>query len=58
MCTKCVENPINNHKNCKATCLDGMGYRILKAGIPVLIIYLPQIFNCSLAICYVPNAGK
>ena len=44
---------IKNLKNVKATGLDGIGSRILKA--PVLSIYLSKIFNCSLATGYVPK---
>ena len=38
--TKCVEDHIKNLKNGKATGLDEIGTRILKAGSPVLSIYL------------------
>ena len=40
------------------TGLDGIGSRILKAGAPVLSIYLSNIFNCSLATGYVPKCWK
>ena len=56
--TKCVEDHIKNLKNGKATGLDGIGTRILKAGSPVLSIYLAQIFNQSLNIGYVPKCWK
>ena len=42
--TKCVEDHIKDLKNGKATGLDGIGSRILKAGAPVLSIYLSKIF--------------
>ena len=51
--TKSVDELIKNLKNGKATGLDGIGTRILKAGSPVLSIYLAQIFNLSLKIGYV-----
>ena len=53
--TKCIEDHIKNLKNCKATGLDGIGTRILKAGAPVFSIYLAVIFNYSLATAYVPK---
>ena len=56
--TKCVHDHIKDLKNCKATGLDGIGSRILKAGAPVLSIYLSKIFNCSLATGYVPKCLK
>ena len=56
--TKCVEDHIKNLKNGKATGLDGIGTRILKAGSPVLSIYLAQIFNQSLNTGYVPKCWK
>ena len=56
--TKCAEKHIKNLKNCKATGLDGIGTRILKADSPVLSIYLAQIFNQSLNIGYVPKCWK
>ena len=56
--TKCVEDHIKNLKNGKATGLDGIGTRILKAGSPVLSIYLAQIFNQSLNIGYVPKCWE
>ena len=56
--TKCVEYHIKNLKNGKATGLDGIGTRILKAGSPVLSIYWAQIFNQSLNIGYVPKCWK
>ena len=51
-------NHIKNLKKGKATGLDGIGSRILKAGAPVLSIYLSKIFNCSLATGYVPKCWK
>ena len=56
--TKCVQDHIKYLKNGKATGLDGIGSRILKAGAPVLSIYLSKIFNCSLATGYVPKCWK
>ena len=56
--TKCVQDHIKDLKNGKATGLDGIGSRILKAGAPVLSIYLSKIFNCSLATGYVPKCWK
>ena len=56
--TKCVQDHIKYKKNGKATGLDGIGSRILKAGAPVLSIYLSKIFNCSLATGYVPKWWK
>ena len=56
--TKCVEDYIKNLKNGKATGLDGIGTRILKAGSPVLSIYLAQIFSHSLNIGYEPECWK
>ena len=56
--TKCVQDHIKDLKNGKATGLDGIGSRILKAGAPVLSIYLSKIFNCSLATGYVPKYWK
>ena len=53
-----MEDHIKNLKNGKATGLDGIGTRILKAGSPVLSIYLAQIFNQSLNIGYVPKCWK
>ena len=54
----CGRTYIKNLKNGKATGLDGIGTRILKAGSPVLSIYLAQIFNQSLNIGYVPKCWK
>ena len=45
--TKCVQDHIKDLKNGKATGLDGIGSRILKAGAPVLSIYLSKIFKDS-----------
>ena len=56
--TKCVQDHIKDLKNGKATGLDGIGSRILKAGAPVLSIYLSKIFNFSLATGYVPKCWK
>ena len=56
--TKCVQDHLKYLKNGKATGLDGIGSRILKAGAPVLSIYLSKIFNCSLATGYVPKCWK
>ena len=53
-----MQDHIKYLKNGKATGLDGIGSRILKAGAPVLSIYLSKIFNCSLATGYVPKCWK
>ena len=53
---KCVEDHIKNVKNGKSTGLDGIGTRILKAGAPILSIYLAKKINYSLAMY--PNSGK
>ena len=53
-----VEEQILKLKNGKATGLDGIGTRLLKAGSPVLSIYLTKIFNLSLKHGYVPKCWK
>ena len=56
--TRDVERHISALKNGKATGLDGIGSRILKAGSPVISIYLAKLFNLSLEIGYVPKCWK
>ena len=56
--TKSVEKIISSLKNNKATGLDVIGSRLLKAGSPVLSIYLTSIFNTSLLTGYVPKCWK
>ncbi len=56
--SKLVDKHIRKLKNGKATGLDGIDTRILKAGSPVLSIYLAKIFSLSLKIGYVPKCWK
>ena len=51
---KCVEDHINILTNGKATGLDGIGTRILKAGEPVHSIYLAIVWQPAIY----PNVGK
>ena len=53
-----VHEQILKLKNGKATGLDGIGTKILKAGSPVLSIFLTKIFNLSLNSGYVPKCWK
>ena len=56
--TKSVEKLISSLKSNKATGLDGIGSPLLKAGSPVLSIYLASLFNTSLLTAYVPKCWK
>jgi hypothetical protein len=56
--TNSVEKKIQSLKKNKATGLDGIGSRLLKAASPVLSIYLTSIFNSSLSTGYVPKCWK
>ena len=55
---KSVEKIISSLKNNKATGLDRIGLQLLKAGLPVLRIYLTNLFNTSLLTGYVPKCWK
>ena len=55
---KTAEKHIKHLKNGKATGLDGIGSRLLKAGSPVVSIYLNIIFNASASNGYVPKCWK
>jgi hypothetical protein len=53
-----VAKMINSLENGKATGVDGVGVRLLKAGCPVFSYILTIIFNKSLTTGYVPRSWK
>jgi len=53
-----VAKMINSLKNDKATGMDGVGVRILKAGCPIFSKILTILFNKSLSTGYVPRSWK
>ena len=53
-----VRKAISSLQNGKATGLDEIGVKILKAGSPILSIYLSHLFNLSLSSGVVPKCWK
>ena len=53
-----IKKHILKLKNGKATGLDGIGARLLKAELPLLSFYLAKIFNKSIQTGYVPKCWK
>ena len=53
-----VQKLISKLDNNKATGLDGISVRALKAGSPILSYYLTYLFNMSLSSGYVPKCWK
>jgi hypothetical protein len=53
-----VGNKISSLENGNSAGLDGIGVKLLKAGLPVFSFYLSHIFNLSLSLGKVPKSWK